>query len=78
RVPNELKDNSLLNSIINLLYNLEYKIVIEGVESVAQHNHLIEINDRIFVQGFLYGRPESMKSIVNKLLIKNKILMEDV
>ncbi|MFH4560434.1 putative bifunctional diguanylate cyclase/phosphodiesterase [Vibrio diabolicus] len=78
RVPNELKDNSLLNSIINLLYNLEYKIVIEGVESVAQHNHLIEINDCIFVQGFLYGRPESMKSIVNKLLIKNKILMEDV
>ncbi|MFH4855517.1 bifunctional diguanylate cyclase/phosphodiesterase [Vibrio diabolicus] len=78
RVPNELKDNSLLNSIINLLYNLEYKIVIEGVENVAQHNHLIEINDCIFVQGFLYGKPESMKSIVNKFLVKNNVLMEEV
>ncbi|EJG0463670.1 EAL domain-containing protein, partial [Vibrio parahaemolyticus] len=74
----ELKYNSLLNSIINLLYNLEYKIVIEGVENVAQHNHLIEINDCIFVQGFLYGKPESMKSIVNKFLVKNNVLMEEV
>ncbi|MDG2646005.1 EAL domain-containing protein [Vibrio parahaemolyticus] len=78
KVPNELKDNSLLNSIINLLYNLEYKIVIEGIESIAQHDHLIEINDCISVQGFLYGKPESMKSIVNKFLVKNNVLMEEV
>lgn len=59
----DIEDNQeqiIVSSIVNMLKALNKKIVVEGVETQAQRNFLLEQNC-LHAQGFLYYKPMPMK-----------------
>ena len=51
-----------LIALLQLCHKLNATIVVEGIESVSQHNLIKDLNiANILVQGYLYARPSSLK-----------------
>lgn len=55
-VPENDRQKSLLNTLIQIARNLEMQVIVEGVETDAQMTFLRELNCR-YLQGFLISRP---------------------
>lgn len=56
----------IIDNIIDLARRLKLKTVAEGVETEAQSVYLRK-NNITFMQGFLYGRPSTIKEFLRKL-----------
>lgn len=54
------KDQFLIKSIIDLSQNFELQVVAEGVETWEEHKILEDMNCN-YIQGFLLGKPHSVK-----------------
>jgi diguanylate cyclase (GGDEF)-like protein len=50
-------DLKLVESIIGIGKLFNYKVIIEGIETIEQKNKILEINDDVSYQGFLCSRP---------------------
>ncbi|MBB5018287.1 diguanylate cyclase (GGDEF)-like protein/PAS domain S-box-containing protein [Chitinivorax tropicus] len=62
--PNSL---SIVTSVISLAHSLNFKVIAEGVETEEQAKFLRLLRcDQ--VQGFLYGRPEPLHTIADRLI----------
>lgn len=56
----------LTNALINLAHHLDMKIVMEGVETVAQRDLLVKYGVD-FIQGFLFSRPISAEQLAKEV-----------
>jgi len=66
-----LKDNEseeLIKSIIAIGKQFNYKVIIEGVETKAQKQKLIELDKNVFYQGFLLSKAIPAKEFEKKFL----------
>lgn len=61
------KENSIINSVINLAHNLGLEVVAEGIETVEQSEYLWH-SDCDYGQGYYYDRPMSVESFNEKYL----------
>lgn len=50
-------DQDLIKSIIEIGQRFNYKVIIEGIETEAQKEKILAINDEVSYQGFLCSRP---------------------
>jgi EAL domain-containing protein (putative c-di-GMP-specific phosphodiesterase class I) len=50
------KDHSIIGTIVELVHNLDMKVVAEGVETRKQYEYLKQISTDVF-QGFLFSKP---------------------
>ncbi len=57
------KDHSIVGSVIDLVHNLNMRVVAEGVESRKQYEFLKQINCDIY-QGFMFSRPLDFEDTV--------------
>ncbi len=53
------KDDLLLKTIVKMARELNYRIIVEGVEREKQFERLKEIDDRLHIQGYWTGKPVS-------------------
>jgi len=53
---NSKKDHSIIGTIVELVHNLNMKVVAEGVETRKQYEFLKQISTDVF-QGFLFSKP---------------------
>ena len=72
---NELLVNSdnleLIKSIIKIGQQFNYKIIIEGIETLAQKKKILEINSDVSYQGFLCSRAIPAKEFEERFLLKS-------
>jgi diguanylate cyclase (GGDEF)-like protein/PAS domain S-box-containing protein len=64
------RGTAITQSVIAIAKSLDLDVVAEGVETVEQHQHLVELGVEL-VQGFLFSRPISAEDAM-ELLINNK------
>jgi diguanylate cyclase (GGDEF)-like protein len=57
------KDHSIIGTIVELVHNLNMKVVAEGVETRKQYEFLKQITTDIF-QGFLFSKPLSYDDVI--------------
>lgn len=50
------KDHRIIGTIINLVHNLDMKVIAEGVETKKQYEYLKEISTDVF-QGYIFAKP---------------------
>ncbi len=62
-------DLKLVESIIGIGKLFNYKVIIEGIETIEQKNKILEINDDVSYQGFLCSRPIPALSFEKRFLI---------
>ena len=60
-VAHKAQDATLARSIVQLAHDLHLEVIAEGVETVEQHNFLLDIGCQKF-QGYLFGRPMPVES----------------
>ncbi len=65
-VPADQKETRLLEGILNIARNLEYKVVVEGVEDKILQQYL-EQKGCEFSQGYLFSKPVNANEIVELL-----------
>jgi diguanylate cyclase (GGDEF)-like protein len=63
-------DLELVKSIIGIGKQFNYKVIVEGIETVAQKEKILEINDEVYYQGFLCSKPIPALSFEKKFLLK--------
>jgi diguanylate cyclase (GGDEF)-like protein/PAS domain S-box-containing protein len=63
RIPRDKKSNAMVTSIIQLVHDLEYKVVVEGVEEQDQVDFLMDQHSD-YLQGYFYCRPISLDDLV--------------
>ena len=61
------KENSIINSVINLAHNLELDVVAEGIETIEQSEYLKQ-NNCDYGQGYYYDKPMSVETFNKKYL----------
>ena len=61
----------LLQSTIEMLHKMNYKIVCEGVETEEQKDMLVNL-DCDYLQGFLFSKPVSAESFLSVVILCNK------
>ena len=67
----EDKDSlKLVKSIIDIGKQFNYKVIIEGIETIEQKNKILELNDSVSYQGFLCSRP------IPALLFEKRFLID--
>lgn len=64
--PNELL---LVSTILDIGRQFNYKIVIEGIEDQKQKELLIELDDELHYQGYLFSKPLHADEFAKKFLI---------
>jgi len=50
------KDHRIIGTIVNLVHNLDMKVIAEGVETKKQYEYLKEISTDVF-QGYIFSKP---------------------
>ena len=50
------KDHRIISTIVNLVHNLEMKVIAEGVETRRQYEYLKEISTDV-IQGYVFSKP---------------------
>lgn len=61
-------NQELIQSIISIGKQFDYKIIIEGVETEHQREKLMEIDKNVFYQGYLYSKPLPANKFEEKFL----------
>ena len=67
-----IKDHRIIGTIVNLVHDLDMKVIAEGVETRKQYEYLREINTDIF-QGYIFAKPLSTKDIFDFIVEFYKI-----
>lgn len=62
----DIKSETIIKNIINLAQSMNMEIVAEGVENEEQADYLISMGVS-FLQGYLYGKPMDLASLLNYL-----------
>ncbi len=57
-----VKDHRIVGTIVNLVHNLEMKVIAEGVETKKQYEYLKQISTDVF-QGYIFSRPLKMEDL---------------
>lgn len=65
-LPEDEEDRAITSLIIAMANSLHYKVVVEGVETRAQHDFLAGCGCH-FGQGYLYGRPMPIDEFMSQL-----------
>ncbi len=63
-----IKDHRIIGTIVNLVHNLDMKVIAEGVETRKQYEYLKEISTDVF-QGYIFSKPlaiEDLKKFIEK------------
>lgn len=74
------KDHSIIGTIVDLVHNLDMKVVAEGVETRKQYEYLKQISTDIF-QGFLFSKAlelEDLKKFIDQFYKVAKTKRVDV
>lgn len=58
-----IKDHKIIGTIVNLVHNLDMKVIAEGVETRKQYEYLKEISTDIF-QGYIFSKPLAMDVLI--------------
>ena len=61
----------LVNAIVAMAQGLQMEIVVEGVETEVQLEYLRAL-DCAVVQGFLYGKPDSLENVWNQAIARGR------
>lgn len=57
-----IKDHRIIGTIVNLVHNLDMKVIAEGVETRRQYEYLKEISTDVF-QGFIFSKPLLLEDV---------------
>ena len=57
-----VKDHRIVGTIVNLVHNLDMKVIAEGVETRKQYEYLKQISTDVF-QGYIFSRPLKMEDL---------------
>ncbi|MBN2877947.1 MAG: EAL domain-containing protein [Bacilli bacterium] len=74
------KDHRIIGTIVNLVHNLDMKVIAEGVETKKQYEYLKEISTDVF-QGYIFAKPlllEEAYSFIDKFYKIPKTKRADV
>jgi diguanylate cyclase (GGDEF)-like protein len=63
-----IKDHRIIGTIVNLVHNLDMKVIAEGVETRKQYEYLKEISTDVF-QGYIFSKPLAIDDL-NKFIEK--------
>lgn len=58
-----IKDHRIIGTIVNLVHNLDMKVIAEGVETRKQYEYLREIKTDIF-QGYIFAKPLKESDVI--------------
>ena len=64
---NSVKYKKILKSIVDMAYQLDLKVVAEGIESIIQLELLKSLGVK-YIQGYLISPPESSTNVGSKVL----------
>ena len=64
------KGRILIRTLINLLHQIDYNVVFEGIETLEQ-KQLVESYGCDLIQGFYYSRPIPVSDFENKYMCLN-------
>lgn len=67
---------AILPQIISIAKSLNLEVVVEGVETTYQADYFSPGKQRIYAQGWLYGRPMTVESLLQELA-GNRILAQE-
>lgn len=56
------KDHRIVGTIVNLVHNLDMKVIAEGVETRKQYEYLKQISTDVF-QGYIFSKPLRMEDL---------------
>jgi EAL domain-containing protein (putative c-di-GMP-specific phosphodiesterase class I) len=65
-LPHDKSDIAIAHTIVTLGHNMRLEVLAEGVETQEQQDFLVDIGCQV-LQGFLYGRPMSVKALTQRL-----------
>ncbi len=57
-----VKDHRIIGTIVNLVHNLDMKVIAEGVETKKQYEYLKQISTDIF-QGYIFSKPVTLEEL---------------
>jgi len=66
------KDHRIVATIVNLVHNLDMKVIAEGVETLKQYEYLKEIATDVF-QGYIFSKPLTLEDVYKFFERFNKI-----
>jgi len=58
----------LVNTILDIGRQFNYTMVIEGIENEGQKNILLELDDNLYYQGYLFSKPINAEDFTKKFL----------
>lgn len=58
------KDHRIVATIVNLVHNLDMRVIAEGVETITQYEYLKEISTDVF-QGYIFSKPLLLEDVYN-------------
>jgi diguanylate cyclase (GGDEF)-like protein len=67
-----MKDHRIIGTIVNLVHNLDMKVISEGVETRKQYEYLKEISTDIF-QGYIFSKPLVLDNLIDFINRFNQI-----
>jgi len=67
-----MKDHKIIGTIVNLVHNLDMKVIAEGVETRKQYEYLKEISTDIF-QGYIFSIPLTIEELIKFIKKFNQI-----
>lgn len=65
-IPHDARRMGVIDAILNIAHALTIQIIAEGVETVAQQQHLTDAGAHL-LQGYLLGRPQSAAELEERL-----------
>lgn len=66
------KDKAIVRTIIDMAYSLGMEVIAEGVETHEQRDYLLA-QGCMFYQGYLIGRPESVKDFNERIVTRQSL-----
>ena len=60
-------DKTFIRFIAQICHDVDIEVLLEGIETEEEFN-VVEPMELDYIQGFLFGRPQSEEEITNKLI----------
>lgn len=67
-----MKDHRIIGTIVNLVHNLDMKVIAEGVETRKQFEYLKEIQTDVF-QGYIFSKPLKIEPVIEYVKEFNEV-----
>ena len=67
-----MKDHRIIGTIVNLVHNLDMKVIAEGVETRKQFEYLKEIQTDVF-QGYIFSKPLKLEPVIEYVKEFNEV-----